>query len=92
MPGAATQFDITSHPGVIMSGASQVLINFVPAARVTDKHVCLRPPTAGPHPPSTIVQGSASVFIEGQPAARKGDKTGCTAEILSGSPDVFIGD
>lgn len=91
MPGAATMFDATSHPGIIMGGASKVFINFLPAARVTDKHICLLPPTAGPHPPSTILQGSTSVFIEGQPAARIGDKTGCGAVITTGSLDVLIG-
>jgi uncharacterized Zn-binding protein involved in type VI secretion len=74
-----------------MSGASQVYIDFLPAARVTDAHTCLLPPTAGPHPPSKIVQGSTTVFIEKQPAARMGDKAGCGAAIVTGSPDVFIG-
>lgn len=91
MPGAATLFDPTSHPGLIMSGASKVLINFWPASRVTDKHMCLLPPTAGPHPPSTITKGSTTVKIEGQAAARVGDKTGCNAVIVSGSTNVFIG-
>jgi uncharacterized Zn-binding protein involved in type VI secretion len=84
-------FDATSHPGMIMSGASQVFINFLPAARVTDKHVCLMPPTAGPHPTSTIAKGSASVFIESMPAARIGDQAGCGAVITTGSSDVIIG-
>ena len=91
MPGAATLFEPTSHPGIIMSGATKTLINFLPAARVTDKHTCLLPPTAGPHPPSTIVQGSSTVLIENQPAARQGDKAGCGAVISSGSTDVLIG-
>jgi uncharacterized Zn-binding protein involved in type VI secretion len=91
MAGAATVFEPTSHPGIILSGAQQVYINFLPAARFGDKHACLMPPTAGPHPTSTIVQGSASVFIEGKPAARQNDKTGCGATIASGSTDVFIG-
>jgi len=84
-------FDLTSHPGLIMGGASRVIINFLPAARVTDKHTCLLPPTAGPHPPSTISKGSATVLIEGQPAARLGDQAGCGAVITTGSPDVIIG-
>lgn len=91
MAGAATVFEPTSHPGIITSGAKQVYINFLPAARVTDRHTCLLPPNAGPHPTSTIVQGSSSVFIEGQSAARQGDKAGCGAAIVSGSTDVFIG-
>jgi uncharacterized Zn-binding protein involved in type VI secretion len=91
MPGAATLFDATSHQGIIMGGSPKVLINFLPAARVTDKHICLLPPTAGPHPPSTILQGSTSVLIGGQPAARIGDKVGCDAVITTGSLDVLIG-
>ncbi len=91
MPEAATQFDATSHPGMIMSGATKVFINLLPAARVGDRHTCLKPPTAGPHPPSTIAQGSATVFIEGQAAARVGDQSGCGASITTGSTDVIIG-
>jgi uncharacterized Zn-binding protein involved in type VI secretion len=91
MPGAARFLDSTSHPGMILGGASNVFINLLPAARVTDKHACMLPPSAGPHPPSTIVEGSKTVFIEGQPAARMRDKTGCGAVIVSGSIDVFIG-
>jgi uncharacterized Zn-binding protein involved in type VI secretion len=92
MPAAARLFEPTSHPGFVASGASQVWINFLPAARVTDQHKCLLPPTAGPHPPSRIVQGSTTVNIENQPAARQGDKSGCGAAILAGSANVFIGD
>jgi uncharacterized Zn-binding protein involved in type VI secretion len=91
MAGAATLFEPTSHPGIITGGASQVYVNGLPAARVGDKHACLLPPNAGPHPASTIVQGSSSVFIEGKAAARQGDKAGCGAAIASGSVDVFIG-
>ena len=66
MPGAARMFDSTSHPGVDHGpGRDEVFINCLPAARVGDKHVCLLPPTAGPHPPTTIVKGSATVLIEG---------------------------
>ncbi len=91
MPAAATLFDVTSHPGMVMGGATQVYIDCLPAARVGDAHTCLLPPTAGPHPPSTIAEGSKTVFIEKQPAARMGDQSGCGAAIVTGSPDVFIG-
>ena len=91
MPAAATLFDATSHPGMVTGGASKVLINFLPAARVGDAHSCLLPPTAGPHPPSTIAKGSTTVLIEGKPAARMGDAAGCGATIVTGSPDVMIG-
>uniref|UniRef100_UPI000BE3CC1E PAAR domain-containing protein n=1 Tax=Escherichia coli TaxID=562 RepID=UPI000BE3CC1E len=41
--------------------------------------------------PPRIAQGSSNVFINNQPAARKGDKLECSAAIVGGSPDVFIG-
>ncbi|MBX8991959.1 type IV secretion protein Rhs, partial [Escherichia coli] len=41
--------------------------------------------------PPRIAQGSRNVFINNQPAARKGDKLECSAVIVGGSPDVFIG-
>lgn len=92
MPEAARKSDFTDHPGSITGpGATKVLINGLPAARVTDDHACLLPPLAGPHPPSKIDKGSTTVLIEGQPAARKGDTVGCKAVITTGSPNVLIG-
>lgn len=41
--------------------------------------------------PPRIAQGSSSVFINNQPAARQGDKLECSAAIVEGSPNVFIG-
>ncbi|EFL8804861.1 phage adsorption protein NrfB [Escherichia coli] len=41
--------------------------------------------------PPRIAQGSSNVFINNQPAARKGYKLECSAAIVEGSPDVFIG-
>lgn len=41
--------------------------------------------------PPRIAQGSSNVFINNQPAARQGDKLECSAAIVGGSPDVFIG-
>ncbi|HCN4649232.1 TPA: phage adsorption protein NrfB [Escherichia coli] len=41
--------------------------------------------------PPRIAQGSSNVFINNQPATRKGDKLECSAAIVEGSPDVFIG-
>ncbi len=39
----------------------------------------------------SLAQGSSNVFINNQPAARQGDKLECSAAIVGGSPDVFIG-
>ncbi|WP_082806304.1 RHS repeat-associated core domain-containing protein [Kluyvera intermedia] len=41
--------------------------------------------------PPRIAQGSSNVFINNQPAARKGDKLECSAAIVEGSENVFIG-
>lgn len=91
MPAAARMFDPTSHPGLVMQGSPSVLIENLPAARITDKHVCLLPPTAGPHPPSPIAKGSATVLINNLPAARQGDMAGCGAQIVKGALTVLIG-
>jgi len=92
MPAAARLFEITSHPGIIVGpGATNVLINGMPAVRVEDNHTCLLPPLAGPHPPNKIVSGSATVLIAGKPAARQLDWTGCGAQIVTGSFNVLIG-
>jgi uncharacterized Zn-binding protein involved in type VI secretion len=88
---AARFFDTASHPGLIVSGALDVLINNRPAATVGSWHVCSLPPTAGPHSPTKIVSGSSSVWIGGRPAARVSDRAGCGSVIVSGSPNVRIG-
>ncbi|EPD6619733.1 PAAR domain-containing protein, partial [Salmonella enterica subsp. enterica] len=41
--------------------------------------------------PPKIAQGSSNVFINNQPAARQGDKLECSAAIVEGSQNVFIG-
>jgi uncharacterized Zn-binding protein involved in type VI secretion len=91
MPAAARMFDPTSHPGLVMQGSPDVLIEGLPAARANDKHVCLLPPLAGPHPPSPIAKGSATVLIDNLPAARQRDTAGCGAQILGGALTVLIG-
>ena len=60
----------------------------MPAARVTDMHVCPMatpgtPPI--PHVGGPIILGSATVLIGGQPAARMGDMATCV-----GPPDVIV--
>jgi uncharacterized Zn-binding protein involved in type VI secretion len=92
MPNAARRFDPTGHPGLVVQGSPDVLIENQSAARVGDKHVCVLPPPAGPHPASPITKGSASVLINGLPAARQFDTAGCGAPILQGAITVMIGD
>jgi|SRR5271157_3736803 len=61
-----------------------VLIGGLPAARVSDRAVCVGPP-------DVIVQGSFTVLIGGLPAARMGDSTAHGGKIVMGLPTVLIG-
>jgi uncharacterized Zn-binding protein involved in type VI secretion len=90
MPPAARMFDQTSHPGIVVQGSTNVFIHSMPAARMGDKHVCMFPPLAGPHPPSPIAKGSATVLINNLPAARQMDCAGCGAQILPGPVLVTV--
>ena len=69
---------------VLPPGAPTVLINFMPAATVTNMCTCVGPP-------DTIVKGSTSVMINYKPAARVGDTTAHGGVIVVGSPNVIIG-
>jgi uncharacterized Zn-binding protein involved in type VI secretion len=61
------------------------LIAGLPAARVTDKALCVGPP-------DVIVSGAPSTFIGGLPAARLGDQTAHGGLITMGCVTVLIGD
>ena len=61
-----------------------VLIGGLPAARVGDMLVCVRPP-------DSIVKGSSTVMIGGMPAARMGDTTAHGGRIMLGAFNVMIG-
>ena len=81
------------HPcvGPAISGSPNVLINSLPALRVTDKGVhaaCCGPNTW------TAVAGSGTVLINSLPAHRLGDADkhcGGMGNLIVGSPDVIIG-
>jgi uncharacterized Zn-binding protein involved in type VI secretion len=62
-----------------------VMIGYLPAARVGDMATC-----AGP--PDVIVKGSPTVFINGRPAARMLDTTAHGGTIVMGCFTVIIGD
>src|SRR5262249_22013740 len=64
--------------------APQVLIGFLPAARVTDMATCVGPP-------DVIVKGSMTVMIGGLPAARMGDITAHGGAIRLRWLTVMIG-
>lgn len=62
-----------------------VIIGGSPAARITDKAVCVGPI-------DMIAKGSATVLIGGLAAARMGDSTAHGGVIVSGCFTVLIGD
>jgi len=62
-----------------------VIVGALPAARITDKCVCIGPI-------DMIVKGSATVLIGGLNAARIGDMTTHGGVIVTGMPTVLIGD
>ncbi len=61
-----------------------VLIGYLPAARITDKALCVGPP-------DIIVLGSMTVLIGKLPAARIGDITAHGGVIVMGCFTVIIG-
>ena len=70
---------------IMPPGVPTVLIDFLPAATVTDMAMCVGPP-------DVIVKGSAGVFINFLPAARLGDQTAHGGVIVMGSPTCIIGE
>lgn len=77
---------VVPHVGgpILPPGAPTVLINNMPAARVTDMCTCTGPP-------DVIVKGSTKVMIGNMPAARMSDTTAHGGVIVIGSPTVLIG-
>jgi uncharacterized Zn-binding protein involved in type VI secretion len=78
------------HPAlplmIITPCAPTVLINKLPAARVTDTTLPCMLPGCVPAGPGMIAKGSATVLIAKMPAARAGDMTAhssCVAPIPS---------
>lgn len=91
---AARMGDTTAHGGTIVVGAPNVLIGGMPAARLTDMHVCPMVTGLVPHVGGPIALGSATVLIGGMPAARMGDMLTCVGPpdtIMAGEPTVLIG-
>jgi len=95
MPLAARISDMHTCPAVtgttphvggpVISGSADVSIGFLPAARVSDKAVCV--PAI-----DSISAGSATVSINHKQAARIGDPTAHGGVIVAGCPTVTIGD
>ena len=70
--------------GPVIKGQPNVLIGFMPAARLTDMCTCVGPP-------DMIAKGSATVLIGFMPAARMGDMTVHGGSIVAGFPQCLIG-
>ncbi|WP_417237006.1 HET-C-related protein [Bizionia paragorgiae] len=76
----------TAHVGgTIMTGASSVLVNNKPVARMGDKVFC-----TGCGMIATIIQGDANVLIEGKPIAYIGCMHSHGGVITSGQANAFI--
>jgi uncharacterized Zn-binding protein involved in type VI secretion len=83
---AARLGDMTAHGGTIVLGLPTVLIGSMPAARVSDMHVCPMVTVLVPHVGGPILPpGSPTVLIGNMPAARMGDMATCV-----GPPDVIV--
>jgi uncharacterized Zn-binding protein involved in type VI secretion len=91
MPFAARVGDVTNHGGTVIGpGSPTVLIGGMPAAVMSDMHVCVLPPTGHQPTSSPFVVGSTTVMIGGKPALRVGDSCGCGASAAVGCPTVGI--
>jgi len=77
---------VVPHVGgpILPPCAITVLIGKLPAARITDKAVCVGPP-------ALIVKGSATVLISKLPAARIADQTAHGGMIVLGCFTVLVG-
>ena len=83
---AARMGDLTAHGGTIVLGYPTVLIEGLPAARVTDMHVCPMVTGVVPHVGGPILPPCAvTVLTGGLPQARVADMATCV-----GPPDVIV--
>jgi uncharacterized Zn-binding protein involved in type VI secretion len=78
MPGPPT--------GAIIEGSTTIFINGMPAARATLSTALCRE-----GPPQKEATGAKTVYFDGMPAGRKDEKLTCSAKIIEGSKNVFIG-
>lgn len=65
----------------------------MPAARITDMHVCPMVTVLVPHVGGPIVMGAVTVLIGGLPAAHAGSPAVCVGPpdtVVMGSPTVLV--
>jgi uncharacterized Zn-binding protein involved in type VI secretion len=87
--------DMTGHGGVITLGFPMVLIGGMPAARVTDIHVCPMLTGPAPHVGGPVTMGGNMVLIGNMPASRSTSIVTCAGppDVLTmGCPTVLVGD
>jgi len=82
---AATITSETAHGGVVMVGFPQVMINFMPASRIGDMHVCPMVTGVVPHVGGPFILGSMTVLVGMMPQSRVTDQLTCV-----GPPDVCV--
>ncbi len=77
---------LVPHVGgpILPPGATNVLIEGMPAAKVGDMATCTGPP-------DSLTQGSTTVLINNMPAVRVGDPTAHGGIIVIGATTVMIG-
>jgi len=82
---AATITSMTAHGGVVVLGFPQVLMNFMPASRITDMHVCPMVTVLVPHVGGPFILGSPTVLTGMMPQSRVTDMLVCV-----GPPDTCV--
>ncbi|MBN3850863.1 hypothetical protein G3N58_29160 [Paraburkholderia sp. Ac-20342] len=85
---AARQGDLTGHGGTVRNGSTNVFINGKPAVFAGGSTTSCPIHCSA----QAVIQGASTVFINDIPIAFVGSSTSCGALIVTGSPDVFIGD
>jgi uncharacterized Zn-binding protein involved in type VI secretion len=80
---AATITSLTAHGGTVILGFPQVMINFMPASRIGDMHVCPMVTVLVPHVGGPFTLGSMTVLTGMMPQSRVTDMLVCV-----GPPDI----
>jgi uncharacterized Zn-binding protein involved in type VI secretion len=87
---AAKLTSTTAHGGMVTGGTPRVLISGLPAARLTDTHVCPLFNVLVPHTGGIILGGSVVVLTGGLPQARMTDSCVCGAPNMVALGDLFV--
>lgn len=82
---ACTITSQTAHGGIVTVGCPTVLINFLPAARIGDLHVCPMVTGVVPHVGGPFILGSPTVLVGMMPQSRVTDQLVCV-----GPPDIAV--